>query len=176
VFAVKVAVLEVHEVRVPLDVTLGGEALAAQLAIVLDVGVDRLDVLGEGKVVGETLFTEVALVPVQPQVNRPLVLVESLHPLEALAAEVAVDLGGDGVDPKDVPLEELHPAESLSALGTSEAFGSAEIDGDGLDVIVGVLLVVVVQLLLDLVRVHVHHHLFRTVGIGGVAENKRVKF
>ena len=67
--AVKVPVLEMNEIGVTLDVTLGGEALAAQLAVVLDVGVHGLDVLGQSKIVCKTLFAQIALVSVQPQVN-----------------------------------------------------------------------------------------------------------
>ena len=95
-------------------------------------------------------------------------LVKSLHSLETLSAKVAVDLHRDRVNPQDVSLQKLHSAERLSALRTGEAFRSAEVDRDRLDLIVVVVLVgvfVVVDLLLDLVRVHVHHDLLGTVGV-----------
>ena len=172
VLAVVLPVLEVHQVGVALDVALGGEALAAELAIVLDVGVHGADVLHQGEVVGEALVAEVALVPGVPHVDQPLVLQHRLQALERLAADVAVDVGDGRVHPLDVALQELPPAENLSALGAPDA-PAVDVGRDRLDVIVVVVVDVVVDLLLDDVRVHVQNNLFRHfIGIGRIPETQ----
>ena len=73
--AVKVSVLQMHKVRVPLDVAFRRETFTAQFAVILNVGMHRLDVLRQRKIVGKTFVTQAALVPVDSQVHRPLVLV-----------------------------------------------------------------------------------------------------
>ena len=62
--AVKISVFQMHKIGVSFNVAFRRETFAAKFTVVLDVGMHRLDVLCQGKVVCKTLVAQSTLVSV----------------------------------------------------------------------------------------------------------------
>ena len=126
----------------------------------------------EDVVLGEHLPAALAAEVPLPEVNGQDVALEDVPLGEAPAALAAAVVALLQVHRLDVALQELPPAEDLSALGAPDA-PAVDVGRDSLDVIVVVVVDVVVDLLLDDVRVHVQNNLFRHfIGIGRIPETQ----
>ena len=118
---IEVSIFQVNEIGMTFDVSFRGETFPAKFTIVLDVGVNRLDVLGQSEVVREVFLAKAALMPIQFQVNGSFVLVQCFHPFKTFSANVAINLDRHRVDSENVTFQELHSSKRFATLGTRKA-------------------------------------------------------